>query len=49
MVDNAPTREYRGLSTDDKPTDAENGAVFVEMDTGNVLMYDSDNKLWRLL
>ena len=39
--------EYRGLSTDTKPTDCVyNGDVFFEMDTGDVFMYDAAGKTW---
>ena len=45
-------QEFRGLSTDTKPTTAENGvpilngAVFYCMDTKAVFMYDSENTTW---
>ena len=42
-------REYRGLSTDSKPTDAVNGSTFLEMDTGKVFIYDKQNAQWREL
>ena len=36
-----------GLSTDPKPTEGvENAVVFYEMDTGNVFMFDEENKQW---
>lgn len=38
--------EYYGLSTDTKPTDAENASVFYEMDTQTAFMYDSENSQW---
>lgn len=39
--------EYRGLSTDDKPVEyVENGAVFLEMDTSKVFIFDAENKNW---
>lgn len=42
--------EYRGLSTDTKPTEnVENGFVFLEMDTGKIYMYDLENETWREL
>ena len=43
--------EFRGLSSDTKPTDdsIQNGSVFVEMDTGDVYMYDEENKTWHKL
>lgn len=36
-------QEFRGLSTDTKPTDAINGAAFIEVDTGDVYMFDGEN------
>lgn len=41
--------QYVGLSTDTKPTDAVNGSAFLEMDTGDVYLYDSQNSTWRKL
>ena len=36
------------LSTDDKPTgNVENGTKLLEMDTGKVWIYDSENTQWR--
>lgn len=40
------TSDFIGLSTDVKPTDVNNASVFYEMDTGNVFMYDAQNKKW---
>lgn len=42
-------REYSGLSTDEKPSgeDIQNGAVFLEMDTATLYLYDKENELWR--
>ena len=40
--------EYRGLSTDEKPTEnITNGTVFIEIDTGKVYMYDLENEEWK--
>lgn len=46
-------QQIRGLSTDDKPTDATlkegivpNGTVFFEMDTSKVYMFDYDSQTW---
>ncbi len=39
--------EYRGLSTDTKPTKAENGSVFIEIDTGKLFIYDKENEEWK--
>lgn len=38
---------YYGLSTDTKPMDGvDNGALFVEMDTGKVYLYDAEGAEW---
>lgn len=44
--------ELRGLSTDTKPTEIGektigNGSVFIEIDTGNVSVYDEENQEWN--
>lgn len=39
-------REYRGLSTDSKPTDAQNGDVFFEMNTSKAYMFNEDAGTW---
>lgn len=40
--------EYRGLSTDEKPTEnVVNGSVFIEMDTGKVYMFDGEGSEWK--
>ena len=50
MVTVEKGREYYGLSTDVKPTDAPgNGASFLEMDTGKVFVWDAQGQLWREL
>lgn len=42
--------EYRGLSTDEKPTEnIENGTIFIEIDTGKIYMYDLENEEWKEL
>ena len=43
--------ELRGLSTNEKPITIENGtiengSVFIEIDTGDLYMYNLDNKEW---
>lgn len=39
--------ELKGLSTDKKPIqDIPNGSSFYEIDTGNVFMFDEQNKQW---
>ena len=37
---------YYGLSSDAKPTDALNGACFIEMDTGKVYFFNAANESW---
>lgn len=44
--------ELRGLSTDDKPKTIangtiENGSVFIEIDTGDVYLYDISREEWN--
>ena len=46
-MENVKCREGVCLSIDAKPTDWENGSTLLEMDTGNVFVYDSANKVWR--
>lgn len=46
--------ELRGLSTDEKPTEIEtdiigNGSVFIEIDTGDVYIYNLENKEWNVV
>ncbi len=44
------TYEFRGLSTDVKPTErVGNGSIFIEMDTGKVYMFDKQNTEWKEL
>lgn len=39
--------EYRGLSSDTKPIEyVQNGALFLEMDTSKVFVFDADSKTW---
>lgn len=44
-------KEYYMLSTDgDKPTkDVANGSVLLEMDTGDVYVFDKENSAWQKL
>ena len=49
-------RELYGLSTDTKPTgklanglDIPNAAAFLEIDTGDLYLYDAENEEWNLL
>ena len=46
--------EYTGLSTDEKPVTNDirkipNGSTFLEMDTGDIYVYDLENATWRKL
>ena len=51
------TTEFRGLSTDTKPTTytdenaqefiVDNGSVFIEIDTEDVYIYDLENQRWE--
>ena len=43
-VDRAP--EFAGRSIDTKPTNVENGASYIELDTGRIYRYDKENKRW---
>ena len=42
--------DLRGLSGE-KPTDPQmpNGSTYLEMDTGNVYIWDKENEQWRAL
>ena len=43
----APVIEYRGLSTDTKPTTGvHDGDCFIEKDTMKVYFYDEDSEAW---
>lgn len=53
---NATHMELVGLSTDEKPiavaennTVIGNGSTFFAMDTGDVFIYDAENKIWHLI
>ena len=49
---NSATLDIVGLSTDEKPIDKFentpiiNGSVFLEMDTGEIYLYDEENSKW---
>lgn len=37
-----------GKSTDDKPTaNITNGSMFVEIDTGDIYLFDEEGKVWN--
>ena len=40
--------EFRGLSTDTKPTNVGNGCLFIELDTGNIYLFNKVDKQWLL-
>ena len=42
----ANIKDFRGKSTDEKPTNCENGSTFYEMDTKKLFMYDGENTEW---
>ena len=44
--DNPRASTLSGLSTDQKPTDVENGARYEEIDTGKIFCFDKENKAW---
>ncbi len=44
--DNPRAPEFIGRSIDTKPTNVENGASYIELDTGRVYRYDKENNLW---
>lgn len=39
-------KQYRGLSTWEKPMNADTGDELLEMDTGKVYMFDSETPSW---
>lgn len=46
--------EFRGLSTDTKPTTfdgkkVQNGAIYLEMDSGKVYLFDAENEQWKVM
>lgn len=41
------TEEYFGLSTDTKPTHADNGDLLMEIDTGKQFRFDEQNGVWH--
>lgn len=46
------TGEFRGLSTDTKPTEFNgktvgNGSVFIEINTGKIFFFDADSETWK--
>lgn len=48
ISDNNHPTTYYCLSTDEKPINKViNGAVLIEIDTGNAFFFDRQNSLWR--
>lgn len=43
-----PVCDFYGKSADSKPTDSSvgNGSFFLEMDTGNLFLFDIETKEW---
>lgn len=46
--------QLRGLSSDEKPVEIENGTIengseFIEIDTGDVYLFDAENKEWNVV
>ena len=39
-------KDYAGLHDDDKPAGAANGALFLEIDTGDIYAFDAENAEW---
>lgn len=44
--------ELRGLASDEKPTEMngkkiDNGSTYLEIDTGNLYLYDLENEEWK--
>ena len=46
MVTSDVISTFYGLSEDDKPTNAKNGSVFIEIDTGKSYMYSAGDDTW---
>lgn len=46
---NLDTDEYRGLSSDVKPTKVGNGSTMLEIDTGKRYMYDAEHDEWHVM
>lgn len=44
---NAASATLVGLSRDSKPTNAGNGWIFSEIDTGKIYIFDAENSTWR--
>lgn len=44
---NSASATLVGLSTDSKPTNAGNGWIFSEIDTGKIYIFDAENSTWR--
>lgn len=46
LYDAPRAASYAGRSIDTKPLDAENGAMYSEIDTGRIYRFDAENKIW---
>lgn len=47
MITADTIQTFYGLSADTKPTNANNGSLFIEIDTGNVYSFDAENEEWE--
>lgn len=49
VIPNDNSRYYQCLSTDTKPTiGVGNGSQLIEIDTGNIYLFDAENGVWLL-
>lgn len=39
-------QEFSGLKTDSKPTDVYQGSAFIELDTGDIYLFDATSGTW---
>ena len=46
FYDNPRAAILGGTDEDTKPMDCENGAAFIENNTGRVYRFDAENKIW---
>lgn len=43
---NSDSYEYRGLSTDTKPTNCPNGSIYLEMNTNKIYFFNLEGNTW---
>lgn len=46
-VNGRSVKDYSCLSTDSKPVKAANGSILVEVDTGDIYIFDETSKTWN--